>query len=164
MIEVRLPQPVEGKEESLIVLWFVSEGDVVEKGDRLVEVETETELMEIEAAESGIIREIIFERGETAKVGDVLALIEPNGNQAASQNQKAPSIQEQSKKDEPLVEESISRVEPGLRKLAKELAVQLEMVNGTGRNGEITEADIRRVAGKNSLEQSEIQSSNEREE
>jgi len=35
------------------------------------------------------------------------------------------------------------------------------MVNGTGQNGEITEADIRRAAGDNSLEQSEIQSGNE---
>lgn len=150
MIEVRLPQPIEGKDESVIVLWFVSEGDTVEKGDRLVEVETETELMEIEAEESGTIHEIIFEVGETAKVGEVLAFIKPK-------------VHAENKEATPLVEENKAQVEPGLQKLAKELAVQLEMVKGTGSNGEITEADIRRVAGDNSLEQSELQSSDKTE-
>jgi len=113
MIEVRLPQPVEGQEESLIVLWFVSEGDKVEKGDRLVEVETETELMVIEAEESGTVREIVLERGETAKVGEVLAKIEPIRSEA--------TVREERKEDEPLVEERKTISTPGFANLQKSM-------------------------------------------
>jgi pyruvate dehydrogenase E2 component (dihydrolipoamide acetyltransferase) len=167
MFEVRLPQLRDDVEESLIVIWFVSEGDRVEKGDRLVEVQTEKAIADIEAEESGTIREILIERGETARAGEVLAVIDPEGSQIArkpkepSRQEQQNSTSEENREETLLVEENMARVAPGLRKLAKELGVQLEMVKGTGRNGKITEADIRRVAGDNSLEQRELQSGEE---
>ncbi|MGI2328980.1 dihydrolipoamide acetyltransferase family protein [Planococcus sp. YIM B11945] len=164
MFEVRLPQYREDIDESLIVIWFVSEGDKVKEGDRLVEVQTEKAITEIEAEISGTIRDILVERGESVKAGEVLATIDPAGGVKEEDDYKKENVTQVKSQaaieETPTVEESNMRVAPGLRRLAKELAVQLPMVGGTGRNGKITEEDIRRAAAGNSLEQSEIQTNN----
>ncbi|TAA73025.1 biotin/lipoyl-containing protein [Planococcus salinarum] len=150
MIKVRLPKLAEGVDESLMVLWFVSVGDFVEKGDPLVEVQTEKAVSEIPAESSGTIQEIAVQRGESAKVGDVLVTIDPDGTpgkQAAAQ-EEAPSRKadtETASGGQPAG--SFVRVSPRLRRLAKDLGVNLDTVKGSGPNGSITEEDIRDEAG-----------------
>ena len=150
MIEVRLPQLAEDVAESLMVLWFVSEGDFVEKGQPLVEVQTEKAVSEIAAESNGTIQKISVNRGDTAKVGEVLATIDPDGvpgSQAAVQDQPPAS--------EPAVDSASAgagtsnfvRVSPRLRRLAKDLGVNLDSVKGTGPQGSITEENIRDEAG-----------------
>lgn len=150
MIEVRLPQLAEDVEESLMVLWFVSEGDFVEKGAPLVEVQTEKAVSEITAESSGTILEIAVKRGDSAKVGDVLATIGPDGTvEKKIDVQDAPAAPETSDESNSDSQDSSSfvRVSPRLRRLAKELGVDLDTVKGTGKNGSITEEDIRDESG-----------------
>lgn len=172
MFEMKLPKIREDVDESLVVIWFVSAGDSVKKGDRLLEVQTEKEVTEIESERDGVIKEIKVKRGESAKVGEVLVLIGEDGKdkepeeqklvEAAAEQEKTgkkpaakrkgqkPEEQEIVEKIEKPAEEKAQesvqetpRVAPGLRKLARELGVGLENVTGTGRNGKITEEDIR---------------------
>lgn len=150
MIEVRLPQLAEDVDESLMVLWFVSVGDFVEKGEPLVEVQTEKAVSEITAESSGTIQEIAVQRGDSAKVGEVLATIDPDGTpgkQAAGQDE-APA-QETATETAATGQEpsSFVRVSPRLRRLAKDLGVNLDTVKGSGPNGSITEEDIRDESG-----------------
>lgn len=150
MFEVRLPQLADDVEESLMVLWFVSEGDFVEKGAPLVEVQTEKAVSEITADTSGTIQKIAVKRGDSAKVGDVLATIDPDGT--AGEKAVVPensSATETSTKSSSLEQDANSfvRVSPRLRRLAKELNVDLDTVKGTGKNGSITEEDIRDESG-----------------
>ncbi|HSP21140.1 MAG TPA: dihydrolipoamide acetyltransferase family protein [Planococcus sp. (in: firmicutes)] len=169
MFEVKLPKLRDDVEESLVVVWFVSEGDAVEKGDRLVEVQTEKEVSELDAELSGKVKEIIVNRGESAKVGEVLALIDTEGSPkpkpvkqktagkeasapADSKNSK-PEVQKiaqqaREKEEAPSGEEPVKmvRIAPGVRKLARELDVDIDKVSGTGRNGNITGDDIRKAA------------------
>lgn len=150
MIEVRLPKLDEDVDESLMVLWFVSVGDFVEKGQALVEVQTEKAVSEITAESSGTIQEITVKRGDSAKVGDVLATIDPDGvpGKGAAGQEEAPA-QETAKETEPKKQEASSfiRVSPRLRRLAKDLGVNLEAVKGSGPQGSITEEDIRDESG-----------------
>lgn len=152
MIDVRLPQLAEEVDESQVILWFVSEGDFVEKGQALVEVQTEKAVSEITAESSGTIRNIAVKRGDSATVGDVLATIDPDGTPgkgaAVPQNEPA-ATQEIRKETEATGQESSSfvRVSPRLRRLAKELGVDLENLKGTGKDGSITEEDIRDESG-----------------
>lgn len=150
MIEVRLPQLADDVDESLMVLWFVSVGDFVEKGQPLVEVQTEKAVSEITAESSGTIHEIAIKRGDSAKVGEVLVTIDPDGTP-----EKKAVVQDESPAQEPSNEtdtnsqeaKSFIRVSPRLRRLAKELSVNLDTVKGTGKNGSITEEDIRDESG-----------------
>ena len=176
MFEMKLPKLREDVEESLVVVWFVSEGDVVETGDRLVEVQTEKEVSELDAETSGKVKEIIVNRGESAKVGEILALIDPDGSpkpkpvkpKAAGKDEE---LRNDAKNEETAVEKiteqtpgsseiapseeapKMARIAPGVRKLARELDVDLGQVTGTGRNGSITGDDIRNAASPAPMEE-----------
>lgn len=149
MIEVRLPQLAEDVDESLMVLWFVSVGDYVEKGQPLVEVQTEKAVSEITADSSGTIQEIAVKRGDSAKVGAVLATIDPAGvpGGQAADPASAPAGETHPETEAAGQESSFVRVSPRLRRLAKDLGVQLDAVKGSGPQGSITEEDIRDEAG-----------------
>lgn len=146
MAEITLPRFDENYEESSIIFWHKQEGDQVEKGDVLVEVQTEKAVSEIEAETAGILQEIRVKRGEVAKVGDVLCVIS-DGEQAFTSKEDAasPAVEKASDTNETEAP-SFVRVAPRLRKLAKDLQVDLTEVRGTGKAGKITEADIKNHA------------------
>ncbi|MGX7596693.1 biotin/lipoyl-containing protein [Planococcus plakortidis] len=148
MHDVTLPKLSEDTDESLIVLWFVDEGDYAKEGDVLCEVQTEKAVSEIRAETSGTVKKIHVKRGDSAKAGTLLAVIDPKG-QAASNTATAEKVHlEQAEENEASQETaSFTRVSPRLRHLAKELGVKLEDVKGTGKGGAITEQDIRDEAG-----------------
>ncbi|GMN99345.1 2-oxo acid dehydrogenase subunit E2 [Parageobacillus thermoglucosidasius] len=148
LMEVKLPRLSDTYDESLITFWHVSEGDAVEKGDTLVEVQTEKAVSEIEAPESGIVKEIRKKRGETAAVGEVLAVIETAA-------ETADSPEEQEKTEQEIPEETAVQAQeipvekkatPRVKKLAKELGVDWRLVTPTGPDGKVTEEDVRNAA------------------
>jgi pyruvate dehydrogenase E2 component (dihydrolipoamide acetyltransferase) len=74
-VEVLLAQRGMGMTEAIIVAWYVKEGDWVEEGDVLLEVESSKATEEINAPASGTVAEIRFEEGDEVEVGEVLAII-----------------------------------------------------------------------------------------
>lgn len=75
--EIILPKEVGENAESSIVMWYKEIGESFEEGETLVEVQTEKVTFEVPAPFSGVLNEIKIQRGETAKVGDVIALASP---------------------------------------------------------------------------------------
>ena len=76
--ELRLPRLGETMEEGIVVTWNLSEGESFERGDTLLEVETDKMVAEVPALESGTLLEILVEEQTKVKVGDILALIDPS--------------------------------------------------------------------------------------
>ena len=74
--EIVLPKELGEDAESSIVLWYKEPGDTFEKGETLVEVQTDKVAFEVPAPFSGKLMEIKVTRGETAKVGQVIATAE----------------------------------------------------------------------------------------
>lgn len=74
-MNVLMPQLGETVAEGKIVKWFRSAGDAVKPGDNLFEIETDKTSMEVPATSSGTLTQILFQAGETAKVGAVVAVI-----------------------------------------------------------------------------------------
>jgi len=72
---VRLPQLTETMEEATIVKWLKSIGDRVEKQDHLYEVETDKMTIEVESVDAGYLCAIMVAEGQSAKVGQEVALI-----------------------------------------------------------------------------------------
>ncbi|ANU21542.1 hypothetical protein BBI15_15825 [Planococcus plakortidis] len=148
MHDVTLPKLSEDTDESLIVLWFVDEGDYVKEGAVLCEVQTEKAVSEIRAETSGTVKKIHVKRGDSAKAGTLLAVIDPKGQAAESTGASEKVHLEQAEENKASQETaSFTRVSPRLRHLAKELGVKLEDVKGSGKGGAITEQDIRDEAG-----------------
>jgi len=77
MEKIPLPALGEGIEKATIAAWNFRQGDYVEKDDDVLEVVTDKAVFNVSAPISGILKEILLDPGKEAKIGDVLALIEP---------------------------------------------------------------------------------------
>jgi pyruvate/2-oxoglutarate dehydrogenase complex dihydrolipoamide acyltransferase (E2) component len=77
--EVIMPKVGLDMEEGAIQSWLIKVGDHVEKGDPLMEIETDKAVTEIESSVSGTLVEIVVEEGEFVEIGTVIAWIEVNG-------------------------------------------------------------------------------------
>ena len=73
--KVIMPVPGETMEEGTIFKWRKQVGDHVEKGAVLLEVETDKALLEVESFLRGYLRKILVQEGETAKIGETIALV-----------------------------------------------------------------------------------------
>lgn len=76
IVEIKMPQHGAQMTDGDIIEWFVSEGDKVEKGQDLVEVEAAKASFTITAPISGIVKSILAEEDENVIVGAVIATIE----------------------------------------------------------------------------------------
>lgn len=81
--DVLMPQFGETVAEGKILTWFKSEGDEIQEGDNLFEIETDKVTMEVQSTVAGKLSEIRVPAGEVAKVGSVVAVIGGNGKAAA---------------------------------------------------------------------------------
>ncbi|WP_420645084.1 dihydrolipoamide acetyltransferase family protein [Candidatus Leptofilum sp.] len=76
-----MPKFEMSQEEALVMAWLVAEGDFVEKGDPLMEVETDKVTMEVEAPEDGILRGVLVQDGDVVPVAETIAYIVPKGEE-----------------------------------------------------------------------------------
>ncbi len=119
-----LPDLGEGLEEAVVSAWLVAEGDPVELNQPFVEIETAKATVEVPAPFAGKISRLHVTAGETLAVGAPLATFEVAG--AAGTGAVAAT--------------------PAVRKLAKDLGVDLAVVSGSGPGGRITREDIEAFA------------------
>lgn len=152
-IELKLPDVGEGIAEGEIVRWLVAEGTPVKEDDPLVEVLTDKANVEIPSPVTGTLVKILAQAGRIVKVGETLALIEPEAARSAATPAGGP-LPSAPRDPSPGVAPGETRKEgagvlatPVVRKLAKDLGVELGTVAGTGPGGRVTEGDVRRSAG-----------------
>jgi pyruvate dehydrogenase E2 component (dihydrolipoyllysine-residue acetyltransferase) len=128
--EFKLPDLGEGLTEGEIARWLVQEGQEVAEDDPLVEIQTDKTTVEIPSPAAGKVARIMVGEGVVVPVGTVLVVIGEDGAEP-------PPAQR---------EETKARATPLVRRLAQELGVELESIEGTGPLGRITEEDVRRAA------------------
>ena len=158
MIEVKLHDIGEGMTEGEILQFFVKVGDRVKADQPLLEIQTDKMTAEIPAPTSGVVKEICAEPGQTVPVGSTLLKmaaehegnpIKPTTVPATHMSMMPPfnnySIPKKGKKRIPIAA-------PHTRKLARELGVPLEEVEGTGRSGRILDEDVILYAEKRNKE------------
>ncbi len=150
-VNVTMPKWGMTMKEGKITKWFKEEGDSVQKGEELFEVETEKITNKVEAAGGGILYQIVVPAGTTVPVGTIVAVItEPGeqperieGVQMGEVVEAAPSAggpaRGQPKKPS---EKKFVLATPAARRLAKELEIDLSQVPGTGPGGRVTESDV----------------------
>jgi len=143
--------------EGTVVQWFKKEGEVVQKGEPLVEVLSEKVTYDVEAPESGVLRRILASEGSDVPVDQVIGIVATADEPITEVELSAPpapglKIEEVSaplsKPDE--IGDRIP-ASPAAKRLAKELGVDLRQVKGTGPEGRIVEDDVRRFAEQTAL-------------
>ncbi len=150
--EFKFPDIGEGIEEGRIVKWLVKEGDFVKEHQVVGEVETDKAVAEIPSPFEGTIIKINFKEGETIKVGQTLFVVGEKGEKMIAE--ALPHLSEVKTKPagavgylEEAQEEEVLAT-PAVRKLAKELGIDLTKIKGTGPGGRITEKDLKSAGAR----------------
>jgi pyruvate dehydrogenase E2 component (dihydrolipoyllysine-residue acetyltransferase) len=158
--EVKLPRLGQGMESGTIVKWLKSEGEAVEKGEPLYELDTDKVTQEVEAEASGVLLKIAIPEGEV-EVGRTIGFIGEQGEAVAAEEApaKAEKPAEAPKREEekpaPAVEAQPApsngstngriKASPLARRIARERGVDLAQIRGTGPDGRIVAEDVERA-------------------
>ena len=148
--EFKLPDIGEGVHEGEITKWFVKDGDAVKENDPLVEVMTDKVTVQIPSPVTGTILERRGKEGEIVKVGATIVVFGEAGEAApraappAASGAPTPAPPRATAPPAPPPGSGGDvAAAPAVRRLARELGVDLTSVRGTGPSGRITEADVR---------------------
>ncbi len=171
--EVKLPRLGQGMEAGTIVKWLKSEGDKVEKGEPLYELDTDKVTQEVEAEASGVLLRIAVSEGEVP-VGQTIAFIgekgeqvpEPSGNGASAAVEVDDPLEEGSPgtareqdrergrdaaaqiaevRRSPAQDGGRVKASPLARRIARERGIELSSLTGTGPEGRIVAEDVERA-------------------
>jgi pyruvate dehydrogenase E2 component (dihydrolipoamide acetyltransferase) len=167
--QVTLPRLGQGMESGTIVRWLKSEGDAVEKGEPLYELDTEKVTQEVESDASGVLLKIVVAEGEVP-VGRTVAIIgepgeevpaeSPDGDSASGEAEVEPAVEPKVTPDarreeareptaeRPALDSGAARVKasPLARRIARERGIDLAALPGTGPDGRIVAEDVERAA------------------
>ncbi len=159
-----LPDLGEGVHEAELISWKVKPGDHVEEHDIVAEMETDKALVEVPSPRTGVIKELFGEVGEILKVGNPAWTYESEGGSespapAPAAAAPAPAKEEEREDDGTVVgtmsgslgavsaQEGKALATPAVRRLARDLGVNIDSVSGSGIAGRVTEKDVRAAAG-----------------
>ncbi len=167
--EVILPRLGQGMESGTIVRWLKSEGDAVEKGEPLYELDTDKVTQEVEAEAAGVLLKIVVAEGEVP-VGRTVAVIGEPGEEVAlsgepetargadePEPQRAPEVPDappegNGRPSEAATPSSLHspagrvKASPLARRIARERGIDLAALSGTGPEGRIVAEDVERAA------------------
>jgi pyruvate dehydrogenase E2 component (dihydrolipoamide acetyltransferase) len=169
-VEVSLPRLGQGMEAGTIVRWLKSEGDKVEKGEALYELDTDKVTQEVEAEASGTLLKILGQEGEEIAVGKRIAVIGEEGEaveldeEASEEGSPGPAREEEREQgreasaEEPKADQREAeekevpptngriKASPLARRVARERGIDLAGLTGTGPEGRIVAEDVERAA------------------
>jgi 2-oxoglutarate dehydrogenase E2 component (dihydrolipoamide succinyltransferase) len=140
IIDVKVPQLSESVAEATLVSWHKKVGAVVARDENLIDIETDKVVLELPAADAGVIVEIIKGDGETVVSGEVIARIDTSAK--ASAGAPAAAAVPAPKAAAPAAASSAAGVAmPAARKILDEKGVAAADVAGSGRGGRVTKED-----------------------
>lgn len=168
-IEVSLPDVGEGVTEGEMVKWLVAVGDKVEEDQPIAEVMTDKATVEVPTSQAGVVKELKVSEGDMIPIGKVMLVLDSDGAAASA---PAPKKAEEAKAATAPVTTSMaptapaasmsaapagdvfpaaadSRVlaTPSTRRLARELSVDINQLQGSGLAGRVTREDVLSVQG-----------------
>ncbi len=161
---IEMPKLSDTMTEGTLVKWLVAEGDTINAGDILAEIETDKATMEMESFESGTLGKIYVQAGEKAPLGAVLGVLVEDGEEAPatapggdgagdsaaaaddadSTDDSAPSSEIAS--DAPVATHNADgqriKASPLAKKIAAKKGIDLAAIKGSGPGGRIVRADV----------------------
>ena len=165
MPDVLMPRLSDTMTEGILSQWLKQEGDAVERGEIIAEIETDKAVMELEAYDSGPLTKILVQAGTTVPIGTPIAVIGESdhaadtGGSTAAETPAQPAAPEPGDTAEPEPASAVPsadsgressepgnarriRATPLVRSLAREHGLDLSDITGTGPGGRIVRADV----------------------
>jgi len=137
-IEIKAPQFPESVEEGSIATWHKQVGEAVSRDELIVDIETDKTVLEVVAAEDGVLTEIMKQEGDIVLSQELIGKIEAGAvaSAPATPAETSTASAAESKTDAALA------ANPAAKKLAEENNVDLASVKGTGKDGRILKEDV----------------------
>ncbi|MGV3464157.1 MAG: 2-oxoglutarate dehydrogenase complex dihydrolipoyllysine-residue succinyltransferase [Heyndrickxia sp.] len=153
MAEIKVPELAESITEGTIAQWLKKPGEYVEKGEYIVELETDKVNVEVISEEAGVIQELKAEEGDTVQVGELIAIVSADGAAPAPSAPAAEAQAEQPKQEaaptpqvaaQEVTEDKKDRTiaSPAARKLAREKGIELGQVPTIDPLGRVRKQDV----------------------
>ncbi len=156
MADIIVPELAESITEGTSAQWLKQPGDTVEKGEFIVELETDKVNVEVISEEAGVVQELLAAEGDTVQVGQVIARVGAGEGSPAAPKEEAPAKTEEKapeQKEEPAkeaVKEEVKHEEsgdrtiasPAARKLAREKGINLSEISPVDPMGRVRVQDV----------------------
>ena len=152
-IEIKVPEMGESIVEATVGAWVKNEGDQIEAGETILELETEKVNLEVTAPATGTLETVNISEGEIVNVGTVLGtinteLVEKTQTQEnINDSKKEPELPDSTQTENQ--EEKDINITPVAKNLADKHSINVDSINGSGRAGKITIDDINAEINKN---------------
>ena len=157
--EIIMPRLSDSMEEGTVLQWLVAEGDTVEAGQPLVEIETDKATVTHEADAAGVVLALNVSEGATVPLGAPIAVIGEPGEElpTAESPEAVTAATSEDVRGAPAARTAgppaatrrgRPRASPLARRLAAQLDVRLEGLTGSGPNGRVIRSDVERAAAQ----------------
>jgi 2-oxoglutarate dehydrogenase E2 component (dihydrolipoamide succinyltransferase) len=156
-VEVKVPQLSESVSEATLVAWRKKPGEAVKRDENLIDIETDKVVLELPAPVDGVLAKLVKNDGDSVTSGDVIAVIDTeatasaapaksNGGgavatQAGAQSTSAAGAARPAA-DVAAAQAGAQSASPAAKKIAAEKGIDTASVQGTGRDGRVTKADV----------------------
>ena len=160
-IDIRVPALPESVADATVLSWHKQAGEAVRRDENLVDLETDKVVLEVPAPADGVLADIQFKEGETVEADQVLATLDENARPSAApagkadetaesapaEEQKSPGAEtkpaaQQARQEQASEADAEPVLTPSVRRLVKELNVDVSRITGTGKNGRILKSDV----------------------
>jgi pyruvate dehydrogenase E2 component (dihydrolipoamide acetyltransferase) len=175
ILEFKLPDLGENIESADVINVLVKAGDTLERDQAVLEIETDKATIEVPSTVEGIVKEVLIKAGEKAKVGQTILKVESPEGAAESESKPAPAAEESKPKEEvkeehkpapdaakgekekfepgeienqPPIKKGSAPAAPSVRRIAREIGVDINQVTGTGPGGRISMDDVKAFSKK----------------
>ena len=165
--KILLPELGEGVTEGELIKWLVAEKDTIQSDQVIAEIMTDKASIEVPSPISGVVKSLLVKEGESIQVGHALLTLESSSeekeikdrsNDSRKNNtgikQKSSDTNFITKQSSPRISDNQSVAAPLVRRLAKNLGVDLSQITGSGPGGRILEQDILKSASSNKIKNS----------
>ena len=138
IIEIKVPVLAESVPDATLLEWQKNIGEYVERGEILIDLETDKVTLEVASPEAGIVKEILKQSGDVVLTDDILAVIDTEGVSTTVNTPEVSDIQTIAENSD----DENKRLGPAARKLIEENNIAISALTGTGNKGRITKADV----------------------
>jgi 2-oxoglutarate dehydrogenase E2 component (dihydrolipoamide succinyltransferase) len=138
IVEVKVPQLSESVAEATLLDWHKKEGERVSRDENLIDIETDKVVLELPSPTDGVLVKILKKARDSVGSGDVIAQIDTEGKAAAAAPASKPAAAAPPQ-PQPSAQPAVM---PAAQKIAAEKGIDTSKIQGTGRDGRVTKADV----------------------
>lgn len=137
-IEIKVPVLPESVADAVIANWYKKPGEKIDADEVLLDLETDKVILEVPVVHAGIVKEVLFEVGDTVTAGQLLAIIDETASDKSTPAAPVADAAGQAA----TVTSAVASMSPSVRKMVAENSIDETLLVGSGKNGRILKQDV----------------------